>query len=178
MTHFQVWHAVRFHSCEYYLITKMIWAEVSLNVTQLRIPTVMMPTILLLTRGWGVEPKTTKNQSIKQLGREFYSGPPDYNSSTSTANHTGSCPKSTFSGAPHACEWSLMPKKIGNLSIQEILVIRWQLDDEQSLCFLGTSSKTCETCKWPRAWLKAQDGRGTKKQRIVFHSLVIFWLNR
>ena len=29
------------------------------------------------------------------------------------------------------------------------------LDYEQSLFFLGPSSKTCEIRKWPRAWLKA-----------------------
>ena len=35
------------------------------------------------------------------------------------------------------------------------------LDYEQSLFFLGPSSKTPETRKWPRAWLKARDGRGS-----------------
>ena len=34
------------------------------------------------------------------------------------------------------------------------------LDYEQSLFFLGPSSKTPETRKWPRALLKARDGRG------------------
>ena len=36
--------------------------------------------------------------------------------------------------------------------------------------------------KWPRAWLKARGGRGTKKERLpakpermVFHGLVSFW---
>ena len=39
-----------------------------------------------------------------------------------------------------------------------------------------------EKRKWPRAWLMARDGRGTKKERLpakpermVFHGLVIFW---
>ena len=32
-----------------------------------------------------------------------------------------------------------------------------KLDYEQALFFLGPSSKTRETRKWPRAWLKAQD---------------------
>ena len=35
------------------------------------------------------------------------------------------------------------------------------LDYEQSLFFLNPSSKTPETRKWPRAWVKARDGRGT-----------------
>ena len=36
------------------------------------------------------------------------------------------------------------------------LCINWSiLDDEKSLFFLGPSSKTPETRKWPRAWLKA-----------------------
>ena len=35
------------------------------------------------------------------------------------------------------------------------------LDYEQSLFFLGPSIKTPETRKWPRAWLKARDGRGS-----------------
>ena len=39
---------------------------------------------------------------------------------------------------------------------------RQNLDYEQSHFFLGPSSKTLETRKWPRAWLKAQDGRGTR----------------
>ena len=34
------------------------------------------------------------------------------------------------------------------------------VDYEQSLFFLGPSSKSPETRKWPRAWLKARDGRG------------------
>ena len=56
------------------------------------------------------------------------------------------------------------------------------LDYDQSLFFLGPSSKTLETRKWPRGLLKVRDGRGTKKERLpakpermVFHSLVIFW---
>jgi len=36
---------------------------------------------------------------------------------------------------------------------------RWWLDYEQSLFFLGPSSKTPVTRKWPRAWLKARDGK-------------------
>ena len=34
--------------------------------------------------------------------------------------------------------------------------------------FLGPSSKTCGTRKWPRAWLKARDRRGTKKESHSF----------
>ena len=56
------------------------------------------------------------------------------------------------------------------------------VDCEQSLFFLGPLSKTPETSKWPRAWLKAWDGRGMTKERLpakpermVFHGLVIFW---
>ena len=44
------------------------------------------------------------------------------------------------------------------------------IDNEQSLFFLGPSSKTPETRKWPRAWLKARDGRGTKKDDSFFFS--------
>ena len=40
---------------------------------------------------------------------------------------------------------------------------RVDVDFEQSLFFLGPSSKTSETRKWPRAWLKARDGRGTTR---------------
>ena len=40
------------------------------------------------------------------------------------------------------------------------------IDYEQSLFFPGPSSKTRETRKWPRARLKARDGRGTKKGQI------------
>ena len=36
------------------------------------------------------------------------------------------------------------------------------LDHEQSLFSLGPSSKTPQTRKWPRAWLKARDGRRTR----------------
>ena len=35
------------------------------------------------------------------------------------------------------------------------------LDFEQFLLLLGPSSKTPKTRKWPRAWLKARDGRDT-----------------
>ena len=52
---------------------------------------------------------------------------------------------------------------------------------EQSFFFLSLSRKKRETIKWPPAWLKARDGRGTKKERLppkpermVFHGLVIF----
>ena len=38
--------------------------------------------------------------------------------------------------------------------------VSYWLDYEQSLLFLGPSSKTPETRKWPRAWLKSRDGRG------------------
>ena len=51
------------------------------------------------------------------------------------------------------------------------------IDYEQSLFFLGRAK-----CKWPRAWLKAWDGKGTKQERLpakpermVCHCLVIFW---
>ena len=37
--------------------------------------------------------------------------------------------------------------------------VSYWLDYEQSLFFLGPSSKTPETRKWPRAWLKSRDGR-------------------
>ena len=37
-----------------------------------------------------------------------------------------------------------------------------QIDYEQSLFFLGPSSKTPETHKWPRAWLKARDFSGCR----------------
>ena len=40
---------------------------------------------------------------------------------------------------------------------------RIDVDCEQSLSFLGPSSKTPETRKWPRAWLKARDGTGTTR---------------
>ena len=36
------------------------------------------------------------------------------------------------------------------------------IDYEQPLFFLSPSRKTCERRKWPRAWLKARDGRGTR----------------
>ena len=35
----------------------------------------------------------------------------------------------------------------------------WWLDYEKSLFFVGPSSKTPVTRKWPRAWLKARDGK-------------------
>ena len=38
------------------------------------------------------------------------------------------------------------------------------IDYEQSLFFLGQSSKTCEIRKWPRAWLKARDWRGLRSR--------------
>ena len=38
------------------------------------------------------------------------------------------------------------------------------LDYEQSLFLLRPSIKTPERRKWPRAWLRARDGRGTKKR--------------
>ena len=38
------------------------------------------------------------------------------------------------------------------------------VDYKQSLFFLGPSSKTLETRKWPRAWVKARYGRGTTKE--------------
>ena len=41
------------------------------------------------------------------------------------------------------------------------------VDYEQSLFFLGPSSKTPEIRKWPRAWLKARDGRGTTRERLA-----------
>ena len=45
---------------------------------------------------------------------------------------------------------------------------RVDVDFEQSLFFLGPSSKTSETRKWPRAWLKARDGRGTTRISLVW----------
>ena len=41
----------------------------------------------------------------------------------------------------------------------------YNLDYERSLFFLSLSSGTCETRKWPRAWLKARDGRGFAARR-------------
>ena len=41
------------------------------------------------------------------------------------------------------------------------------LDYEQSPFFLCPSSKTPETRKWPRAWLKARDGRGKTLSRAA-----------
>ena len=56
------------------------------------------------------------------------------------------------------------------------------LDYEQSLFFPVVRRTKRETCKWPRAWLMARYGRGTKKERLpakpermVFHGLVSFW---
>ena len=42
------------------------------------------------------------------------------------------------------------------------------LDYEQSLFFLGPSSKTPETRKWPRALLKARDGEALFLASRVF----------
>ena len=42
------------------------------------------------------------------------------------------------------------------------LRLMYHIDYEQSLFFLGPSSKTPETRKWPRAWLKVRDGRGCR----------------
>ena len=39
------------------------------------------------------------------------------------------------------------------------------IDYEQSLFFLGPSSKTCEIRKWPRAWLKALVSRLSRLRR-------------
>ena len=50
------------------------------------------------------------------------------------------------------------------------------LDYEQSLFFLGPSRKTPETRKWPRAWLKARDGRGTTKERRPGRDSLFFLL--
>ena len=50
------------------------------------------------------------------------------------------------------------------------------LDYEQSLFFLGPSNKTPETRKWPGAWLKARDGRGTTKERRPGRDSLFFLL--
>ena len=39
----------------------------------------------------------------------------------------------------------------------KVAIIKTKIDYEQSLFFLGPSSKTCAIRKWPRAWLKAGD---------------------
>ena len=39
------------------------------------------------------------------------------------------------------------------------------IDYKQSLFYLGPSSKTPETPKWPRAWLETRDGRGVSRLR-------------
>ena len=41
------------------------------------------------------------------------------------------------------------------------LIIKFSSSFPRAVFFLGTSSKTRETRKWPRAWLKARDGRGS-----------------
>ena len=41
-----------------------------------------------------------------------------------------------------------------------------EIDYEQSFFFLGPSSKTPQTRKWLRAWLKARDGRGTMSRGL------------
>ena len=46
-------------------------------------------------------------------------------------------------------------KSLKNMSEVYIAWYWLNLDYEQSLVFLGRSSKTPETRKWPRAWLKA-----------------------
>ena len=46
-------------------------------------------------------------------------------------------------------------KSLKNMSDVYIAWYWLNLDYEQSLVFLGPSSKTPETRKWPRAWLKA-----------------------
>ena len=52
-----------------------------------------------------------------------------------------------------------------------------KVDYEQSLFFLGPSSKTLETRKWQRAWLKARDGRGCRPRfsRIRCSTLALSW---
>ena len=48
-----------------------------------------------------------------------------------------------------------------------VVNIKQIVDYEQPLFFLSPSSKTRETRKWPRAWLKARDGRGMKKDAAL-----------
>ena len=61
-----------------------------------------------------------------------------------------------------------------------------QLDYEQSPFFLGPSSKTPETRKWPRAWLKVRDGFSSliaaevaegrfEEKRLPLAGHFIFW---
>ena len=46
--------------------------------------------------------------------------------------------------------------------LSSALRLIYHIDYEQSLFFLGPSSKTPKTRKWPRAWLKVRDGRGCR----------------
>ena len=56
---------------------------------------------------------------------------------------------------------NFLPNAWGLKKINVIIQIFNLLDYEQSLFFLGPSSKTRETRKWPRGLLKARDRRGT-----------------
>ena len=51
-----------------------------------------------------------------------------------------------------------------NLNLMEV---GRSIDYEQSLFFLGPSSKLPETRKLPRAWLKAREGRGSSHERSI-----------
>ena len=61
------------------------------------------------------------------------------------------------------------------------VIINERIDYEQSLFFLGPSSKSPETRKWPCAWLKARDGPpsflasrgfGAQRSRASAHPLL------
>ena len=72
---------------------------------------------------------------------------------------------------PPYLHWGLFWHKKTSRSFCEARVVTWcgrygllvpcELGYEQSLFFLGLSSKKPETCKWARAWLNARDERGT-----------------
>ena len=51
-----------------------------------------------------------------------------------------------------------------------LVPIAFPVDYEQSLFFLGPWSKTSETRKWPRAWLKAREGALVSRVSRLRHS--------